>query len=63
VEDERTCAVPRGDPVTKEAGQCTTDWLPEACVSRESFHPKSADTTGYAAVTRAELDAISYPGT
>ncbi|MFI6583016.1 hypothetical protein [Embleya sp. NPDC050493] len=53
----------QGDPVTKDAKQCTTDWLPEACISRESFHPKSAGTTGYAAVMRAKLDAIGYPGT
>uniref|UniRef100_A0AAU2GRV6 SGNH/GDSL hydrolase family protein n=2 Tax=Streptomyces TaxID=1883 RepID=A0AAU2GRV6_9ACTN len=52
----------QGDPVTKAGKQCTTDWLPEACISRESFHPKSAGTTGYAAVMRTALDATGYRG-
>ena len=52
----------QGDPVTKVGGQCTTDWLPEVCLSRESFHPKSDGTTGYAAVMKKRLDEIGYTG-
>ncbi|MFD9574125.1 GDSL-type esterase/lipase family protein [Streptomyces sp. NPDC059982] len=52
----------QGDPVTKAGGQCTHDWLPEACLSRESFHPKSAGTTGYASVMAKRLQEIGYTG-
>ncbi|MFF5619590.1 golvesin C-terminal-like domain-containing protein [[Kitasatospora] papulosa] len=52
----------QGDPVTKVSGSCTADWLPEGCLSRESFHPKSDGTTGYANVMKSRLTALGYTG-
>ncbi|MEU9357878.1 hypothetical protein AB0D35_07150 [Streptomyces sp. NPDC048301] len=52
----------QGDPVTKVTGSCTADWLPEGCLSRESFHPKSDGTTGYANVMKSRLTALGYTG-
>ncbi|GHB14820.1 hypothetical protein GCM10010392_48760 [Streptomyces clavifer] len=52
----------QGDPVTKVSGSCTADWLPEGCLSREAFHPKSDGTTGYADVMKSRLTALGYTG-
>lgn len=50
------------DPVT-QAGGCLYAGIPvDACMSRESFHPKSAGTTGYAAVMAKRLQEIGYTG-
>ncbi|MFJ6565875.1 SGNH/GDSL hydrolase family protein [Streptomyces sp. NPDC091292] len=46
----------KGDPA---APACLTS---ETCLSRESFHPKSAGTTGYADVMRKRLGEIGYTG-
>ncbi|MFC5240572.1 SGNH/GDSL hydrolase family protein [Streptomyces atrovirens] len=48
-----------GDPASQA---CTWEWLGGDCLSRESFHPKDAGTTGYAAVMRQRLDDIGYVG-
>lgn len=48
--------------MTKSGGQCTYNWLPEACLSRESLHPKSAGTTGYASVMAKRLQEVNYTG-
>nr|WP_235967584.1 SGNH/GDSL hydrolase family protein [Streptomyces mesophilus] len=37
-------------------------WFSSTCLSRESFHPKSSGTTGYAAVMSNTLNAIGYKG-
>ncbi|MEU8676065.1 hypothetical protein [Streptomyces sp. NPDC048560] len=41
---------------------CTWSWLGGDCLSRESFHPKSAGTTGYAGVMQTRLGQIGYLG-
>ncbi|MFB8026778.1 MULTISPECIES: hypothetical protein [unclassified Streptomyces] len=42
---------------------CLWGVLGGKCLSRESFHPKDAGTTGYAEVMRLRLNAIGYTGT
>jgi hypothetical protein len=41
---------------------CFWDILGGACLSRESFHPNTAGTSGYATVLRRKLDQIGYVG-
>jgi len=41
---------------------CFWEILGGACLSRESFHPKDAGTTGYAQVMQSKLQAIGYTG-
>ncbi|MEU5163749.1 SGNH/GDSL hydrolase family protein [Streptomyces sp. NPDC020875] len=50
-----------GDPAAVPAA-CLWGALGGKCLSRESFHPKNAGTTGYAAVMQARLQAIGYQG-
>ncbi|MCX4984470.1 SGNH/GDSL hydrolase family protein [Streptomyces sp. NBC_00572] len=51
-----------GDPAAVPAS-CLWGAMGGSCISRESFHPKSAGTTGYADVMRQRLSAIGYAGT
>ncbi|WP_328941766.1 hypothetical protein OG259_08960 [Streptomyces sp. NBC_00250] len=48
-----------GDPASQA---CTWEWLGGDCLSRESFHPKSSGTTGYAQVMVSRLNEIGYTG-
>jgi hypothetical protein len=41
---------------------CLWEILGGACLSRESFHPKDAGTSGYAQVMQSKLQAIGYVG-
>ncbi|GAA3111645.1 hypothetical protein GCM10017600_66610 [Streptosporangium carneum] len=41
---------------------CLWDWLPDTCLSRESFHPKAAGITGYAQAMQTRLAQIGYQG-
>jgi hypothetical protein len=41
---------------------CFWQILGGACLSRESFHPKDAGTTGYAQVMQSKLQSIGYVG-
>ncbi|GAT71523.1 hypothetical protein PS9374_07216 [Planomonospora sphaerica] len=50
------------DPVSQANGTCAWEILPEICLSRESFHPKAAGTTGYAQVMQIRLAQIGYQG-
>ncbi|MEU2238291.1 SGNH/GDSL hydrolase family protein [Streptomyces sp. NPDC018338] len=47
-----------GDPASQ---LCTWEWLGD-CLSRESFHPNNAGTTGYAQVMTGRLNDIGYTG-
>jgi hypothetical protein len=52
----------KGDPAAVPAS-CLWGIAGDTCISRESFHPKSAGTTGYADVMRRRLGEIGYTGT
>ncbi|MEV2255869.1 transglycosylase SLT domain-containing protein [Streptomyces sp. NPDC050147] len=49
------------DPAAEPAS-CLWGAANNKCLSRESFHPNSAGTTGYAAVMRKRLGDIGYTG-
>ncbi|MDV5146380.1 SGNH/GDSL hydrolase family protein [Streptomyces sp. SBC-4] len=48
-----------GDPASQA---CTWEWLGGDCLSRESFHPNTSGTTGYAQVMSSRLNQIGYAG-
>ncbi|ALO09064.1 Tat pathway signal sequence domain protein [Streptomyces venezuelae] len=48
-----------GDPASQA---CTWEWLGGDCLSRESFHPNTSGTTGYAQVMSSRLGQIGYTG-
>ncbi|WNI22736.1 GDSL-type esterase/lipase family protein [Streptomyces sp. ITFR-16] len=50
-----------GDPAA-QPGVCLWGVGDGVCISRESFHPKGAGTTGYADVMRKRLGEIGYTG-
>ncbi|MGJ5898374.1 GDSL-type esterase/lipase family protein [Streptomyces niveiscabiei] len=50
-----------GDPAAQPAS-CLWGNSGGRCLSRESFHPKNAGTTGYAEVMRKRLGEIGYTG-
>jgi hypothetical protein len=51
----------QGDPAAVPAS-CLWGIAGDTCISRESFHPKDAGTTGYAAVMSNRLSEIGYKG-
>jgi hypothetical protein len=51
----------KGDPAAAPAA-CLWGVAGDTCLSRESFHPKDAGTTGYAAVMSRRLSEIGYKG-
>ncbi|MFE7511618.1 SGNH/GDSL hydrolase family protein [Streptomyces sp. NPDC057540] len=51
-----------GDPAAQPAS-CLWGAMGGSCISRESFHPKNAGTSGYAGVMSQRLAAIGYTGT
>ncbi|MEU5343583.1 MULTISPECIES: SGNH/GDSL hydrolase family protein [unclassified Streptomyces] len=51
----------KGDPAAVPSS-CLWGVAGDTCISRESFHPKNAGTTGYAAVMSRRLSEIGYKG-
>ncbi|MFC8360245.1 SGNH/GDSL hydrolase family protein [Streptomyces griseorubiginosus] len=51
----------KGDPAAAPAA-CLWGVAGDTCLSRESFHPKDAGTSGYAAVMSKRLSEIGYTG-